>query len=33
MQHHWTRYTLTFDGDTTGALDNDNANSLALLFI
>ena len=28
---NWNRYTLTFDGDTTGALDNDNANSLDLI--
>ena len=28
---NWNRYTLTFDGDTTGTLDNDNANSLDLI--
>jgi hypothetical protein len=29
---NWNRYTLTFDGDTTGTLDNDNANSLDLII-
>lgn len=28
----WEKKTLTFTGDTTGALDNDNANSLQLQF-
>jgi len=28
----WTRVTLTYDGDTTGTLDNDNAHSLGILF-
>jgi len=28
----WTRHVLTFVGDTTGALDNDNARSLMLSF-
>jgi len=28
----WTRHVLTFAGDTTGALDNDNARSLMLSF-
>ena len=28
----WEKKTLTFAGDTTGALDNDNANSLSVLF-
>tara|TARA_Y100001954_G_scaffold5768_1_gene6200 strand:- start:278 stop:1456 length:1179 start_codon:yes stop_codon:yes gene_type:complete len=29
---NWNRYTLTFDGDTTGTLDNNNANSLDLII-
>ena len=29
---NWNRYTLTFDGDTTGTLNNDNANSLDLII-
>ena len=28
----WTRVTLTYDGDTTGTLGNDNAYSLGILF-
>ena len=28
----WEKKTMTFDGDTTGALDNDNANSLNVHF-
>ena len=28
----WEKKTITFDGDTTGALDNDNANSLNVHF-
>jgi len=28
----WEKKTITFDGDTTGALDNDNAYSLSVLF-
>ena len=28
----WTRITLTYDGDTTGTLGNDNAYSLGILF-
>ena len=28
----WTRHTLTFVGDTTGTLDNDNARSMSLNF-
>ena len=28
----WEKKTLTFDGDTTGALDNDNAQSFVLFF-
>jgi len=29
---NWNRYTLTFDGDTTGTLDNDNGNSFNLII-
>ena len=29
---NWTRHVLTFAGDTTGTLDNDNARSLMLSF-
>jgi hypothetical protein len=28
----WEKKTITFEGDTTGAFDNDNANSLSLIF-
>lgn len=29
---NWNRYILTFDGDTTGTLDNDNGNSFNLII-
>ena len=32
VSNTWEKKTITYEGDTTGAFDNDNANSLQLLF-